>query len=146
MEGLAPPLKLVLEVRKSLERGDSLRTGVQEYLRIQRGEFPAQVMRWLRFRDENRLEELQAQRRSIRSPYRQGLLRLLESGLAGQTIYPRLIELQGEIEEACRTEVERKLEVLPFVALIPLLFFQVPALLILVFVPLLQRLMEDLNR
>ncbi len=83
---------------------------------------------------------------AIKSPHRRALLDLLAMALAGQPILQNLEELKREICEAVDIEIKNHIELLPVKMLIPLLFFQFPAFLILLFGPLLRSLLEELNR
>lgn len=136
MEGLAPPLELLIVVKSSLECGESVRTGVSKYIGSNKSDFAQTVSRWLFAFDQN--GKHQEILRSIPSSHRQATLRVLEQGLMGQSIMPTLVELEKEIDYACKREIEEFIALLPIKLLVPLLLFQFPAYLILLLGPLLK--------
>lgn len=136
MEGLAPPLRLLFAVKRGLEKGQSVRVALNSYLLGDKDDFYPLVIQWLGL-----MQQGQSARKlllSVKSLHRQVLLELLERGLAGEAIYQHLLQLEIEIIEACQDEMNDKLARLPFILLIPLLLFQFPAFLMLLFGPLLQ--------
>ena len=136
MEGLAPPLELLISVKSAIECGESVRVGILKYVSNNKSEFAQTVGRWLFALDQNgKHQELI---KSIKSSYRQAVLRVLEQGLRGQSIMPILTELEKEINEACNREIEQFIALLPLKLLIPLLLFQFPAYLLLLLGPLLK--------
>ncbi|HPI39162.1 MAG TPA: hypothetical protein PLJ21_00050 [Pseudobdellovibrionaceae bacterium] len=138
MEGLAPPLKLLLEVKRALEAGETVRNGVSQYLEKQEDSFSILVQQWLNYNSQNlSTEKLLSKEASI---YRVQLLYLLEEGLLGKSIYKKINEFEQEIEAACEREIQDHLDSLHFKVLLPILFFQFPAFLLLLFGPLLNHL------
>lgn len=135
MEGLAPPLELLLCVKRSIEKGQSVKTGVLNYIGRSNGEFAVVVTRWLGLLQQG--QDPQACLHAILSMHRRTLLHVLERGLRGESIHAVLLQLEGEIVEACHEEITNKIAKLPLVMLIPLLLFQFPAFLMLLFGPLL---------
>lgn len=136
MEGVAPPLELLLAVKRTLEKGQPAKHGVHLYLKRYEGEFPAQVAQWLALLQQGK--ETQVLISGLSSQHRQVLLQLLERGMRGEAIYNILLNLEEEILEACHEELTNKLARLPFILLVPLLLFQFPAFLLLLFGPLLK--------
>ncbi|MNJ91162.1 hypothetical protein D3C87_88080 [compost metagenome] len=143
MEGVAPPLALLLAVKRALEKGQSVRQGLNFYLKRHHDDFSDVVLRWFGL-----LQQGQSARKlllGVKSVHRQVLLELLERGLAGESIYQALLQLESEIIEACQDELNTKLARLPFILLIPLLLFQFPSFLLLLFGPLLQNFFHSLG-
>lgn len=142
MEDIAPPLQLALQLRMGLERGEPIRKLIKEYITNSTDELSNQVAQWIAMRDQglscSKIENL------IKSPYRKALLYLIEKSLRGEGILTQLIQIEEEIKEACRDEIDKKIALMPIKALIPLLFLQFPALLILLFMPLLGQLTRSL--
>ena len=136
MEGVAPPLELLLAVKRSLEKGQTAKQGVHHYLKRCEGEFPATVSKWMALLHQGK--ETQELISGLSSQHRQVLLQLLERGMRGEAIYNILLNLEEEILEACHEELTNKLARLPFILLVPLLLFQFPAFLLLLFGPLLK--------
>lgn len=81
----------------------------------------------------------------LSSLYRRSLLQILERGLRGEAVYSVLLQLETELVEACQEEISNKVARLPFILLIPLLLFQFPAFLMLLFGPLLQNFFHSLG-
>ncbi len=136
MESIAPPLKLLLSVKKALEKGQSTRQGLLIYLKSDQDHFSEKVTKWYAlFQQGLSTSEII---RQISSPHRRILLQLLQRGLAGESIYNPLCQLEIEIVEACHEEIACKMAQLPLVLLVPLLLLQFPAILMLLFGPLLQ--------
>lgn len=143
MDSIAPPLSLLLEVKKAIEQQKSSKQGILKYLQLNQGSFPFEVRTWLsQFeRGTSRVETVS----KINSPYRRQLLFILERGLKGESIYGHLCNLEIEISNACQRELATHLQRLPFKMLIPLLFFLFPAYLIALFGPLLIQFLNQLS-
>lgn len=143
MESVAPPLKCLLEVKLDLLNGESIRPALVHYIEEVDDEFSRLLKVWLFYYEQGK--DFQSMSREIKSPYRRVLIEIFEVGLMGQPILKRLEELESEIILACDIEVEEHLTRLPFLALFPLFFFQLPAFLLLLLGPLLSALLESLN-
>jgi hypothetical protein len=143
MESMNPALALLLAVRRSLERGQSVKIGILDYLKSNSCHFSREVTMWYGVHQQN-LPTNEILSRQI-SSYRQTLLHTLERGLRGEPIYNYLLTLEEEIIAACETSLAESLGQLPFVLLIPLLLFQLPAFLALLFGPLLRQFFEALG-
>ena len=79
------------------------------------------------------------------SPCRRTLLILLEKGLNGMPILSHLEDLEAEIIHSCEAEIEEHIQKLPLLLMIPIFFFLFPAYLILLFGPLLQSIVSQLQ-
>ena len=136
MENIAPPLQLLLCVKRSLEKGQTVRQGTVIFLKQIGGEFTDVVAKWhsLQLQGLSTSELL----KNISSMHRKVLLQIMERGIKGESIYNHLCQLEIEIIEACNDEISQKLARLPFLLLIPLLLMQFPAILMLLFGPLMQ--------
>lgn len=143
MDYIAPPLQLIAHVKRGIEAGNSVRSGIQAYLRSDRSDFAIVTAQWLSLRDQG----IEASRifQSQKSQYRRSLLELLERGLCGEGIYVYLCQLEVETMEACQDEISRKLSKLPFLLMGPLLLLQFPAFLLLLFGPLLDNFFHSLG-
>ncbi len=141
MDHVAPPLQLIAYVKRSIESGQSVRSGVLGFVRSERSDFAKNVSKWLGCLDQGLSTSflISAQR----SQYRRGLLELLERGMRGESVYVYLCQLEQETIEACQDEIDRKLAKLPFLLLAPLLLLQFPAFLILLFGPLLDNFLHS---
>lgn len=143
MENIAPPLALLLRVKRSLEKGQPVRQGVLNYIRQGGDEFAGVVTQWLGLIHQGK--ETRDLVQSIPSLHRRVLLQILERGLCGEPVYNTLLQLENEFVEACQDELSDRIARLPFILLIPLLLFQFPAFLMLLFGPLLQNFFHSLG-
>jgi hypothetical protein len=146
MEGLAPPLRCLIQIQSSIANGESVRSSIARYLQTVSVHDPFSIdVRKFMFAWEQG-HEWRAMLRGIKSSHRRALIEVLACGLAGQSISPHLESLRSEITAACDLEIKEHLEMLPLKMLAPLLLFQFPAFLLLMFGPLLHHLIEELNR
>lgn len=143
MDGLAPPLRLLWEVKRAMERGQSVKQGILGFVRGGNDEFSAQVVQWMALFQQG--QETRGCLEGISSQYRRILLQVLERGLRGESIYNMLQQLEVEIVEACEDEISMKVARLPIFLLVPLLLFQFPAFLLLLFGPLVQNFFHSLG-
>jgi hypothetical protein len=149
VEGLAPPLKCLIEIQSAIQNGETVRNGLVRYLewtqaRCDENPFSSDVRKFLFAWDQGQ-DWKQVVRRSQTS-HRRALLELMAVGLGGQPVQTHLEELRLEIVEACDADIQKHLEMLPVLMLAPLLLLQFPAFLLLLFGPLLNRLIEELSR
>lgn len=143
MEDLAPPLKLILYIKRSMESGKSINEGLKNYFQEIRDEFSPHVWGWYECVQKDL--DVEAVLAGINSQYRKSLLRLLFRGLKKESIFEALLNLEHETIQACQLEIDEKLTKLPYVLMIPVLFFQFPALLLLILGPLIQNFIESLK-
>ena len=143
MESLAPPLALILQVKHSIEKGQSVRQGILSYLKRSSDDFSPHVVQWMAVMHQGQDPNLRLSAEI--SMHRKTLLQLLERGLRGESIYNMLLQLEQETIEACQDEINEKIARLPFLLLVPLLLFQFPAFLMLLFGPLLQNFFHSLG-
>lgn len=146
MDGLNPPLKCLIEIQSSLQNGETARAGAQRYLQRASTDdpFATTVRRFLFSWDQG--QDWRRHVAELGSPHRRALIELLATAMSGQPILAHLEELRAEITSAASAEISRHLELLPLKMLIPLLLLQFPAFLILLFGPLLSKLLEEINR
>lgn len=135
MENLAPPLELVMEVRFQIEKGVSIKNGIQFYINQNRLDPWRQYLAiWLQQIENSRKFDIQNEKMSLQ---RKHCLLVLARGLKGESIYPQLCLLEDELFRAATAEVDEYVATLPIKSLIPLLFFQFPALILMMIGPLL---------
>ena len=137
MVSLAPPLQAVLEIQLHLESGQSVAEAIRSYVKTLPEESFAKELGFFLFTEE-RGGDFEIQK--LKSPYRKHLIELLKRGLQGEPILEGLEELEKDLIEAAKQELEIHLQKLPFLCLIPLLLFEFPALLLLLIGPLLSHL------
>ena len=140
MEDLAPPLVLLWDVRRSLERGQSVGAGIKSYLAniedYRRNNFKNQVENWWAAQNNEQISFDS----SGMSEKRKYLLEILEAGLRGHGILPALLSAEEELMLSCEDEILAHVAWLPIFSLIPLLFFVFPALMIVLLSPLIELL------
>lgn len=143
MEGVAPPLELLMRVKRSVEKGQSVKQGIFHYIKHSDGEFALAVTHWLGLLQQG--QDPQSYLQTVSSLYRRTLLQVLERGLRGEPIHAVLLRMEEEMVEACQEELANRIAQLPFLMLIPLLLFQFPAFLLLLFGPLVQNFFHSLG-
>lgn len=141
MEVLSPHLKLVMSLRQSLESGDSVRSAIRDYLSKNSDEVAKNMSVWLAQIEHSQNSFMKSDQSS--NGIREDIFQLIFRGLQGQSILPQLILLEEELCEAAKLEIEALSTILPLKALIPLLLFQFPALLLLLFGPLLRQMLSS---
>jgi len=142
MEGLAPILRCVLEVRFALENGESVRAGLVRALSGATDRFSLDLQRWLFAWDQGQMEN---QEDHAETPYQRNLVSLLGHGLRGNSIRPQLLDLEGEVEQACNEQIDDFIRMLPMKMTIPVLLLQFPAFLILLLGPMVSELLKGLQ-
>lgn len=139
MENLSPGLQLLLDVRAALENGSSVRTGLLNFLKNNRSDFSSLVSSWMLLIDQ---EQNAGDLLKSLHPCRRALLVLLEKGLRGLPVLGALNDLEREIVQSCEQEIEERVQKLPVLLLLPVLFLMFPAYLLLLLGPI---LLEILN-
>ena len=135
MEDITPTLILLWDVKRAIERGQSIRVGVQNFIeRTQKNQFKEQVKLWW-------LSQTGAQvvfDSSKMSLSRKHLLEILEHGLRGLTILETLKSYEQELIFRCEDEIQKHIARLPMILMIPLMGLIFPAMLLLLLGPLLK--------
>ena len=135
MENLAPPLELLMEVRFQIEKGNPVKKGILSYIEQDRKDpWRQYLLIWLKEIEQSRKFEINSKKISLQ---RKHCLIILGRGIVGESIHAQLCSLEEELFRAATAEVEEYISILPIKSLIPLLFFQFPALLMLILGPLL---------
>ncbi len=144
MENLAPPLSCVLEILSATANGESIRTGFLSYLSHFNDEFSILGRKFLFAWDKD--QNWQKLIQDEKSSYRRILLELVAAGLSGMSIQNQLKEVQIEIERGMDLEIKRHIDLLPLKMMVPLLLFQFPAFLILLFGPILSQFFKEIAK
>lgn len=135
MENLAPPLELLMEVRFGLEKGQALKKTLLQYIETKpEDSWRQQLGLWLKLLEMGRSPQEVVGKMTF---VRRQCLEILEMGLRGDSVYQQVCNLEEEVYEATKLEIEEFVAVLPLKSLIPLLFFQFPAFLALLMGPFL---------
>lgn len=144
MEDIAPPLGCAMQIRSLIEAGVSPHQAIQTYIQSYKSDFSKQLLKWF-IHINNKSSSGETLDQLSLSPHRRVLIETLEIGLKGQPIYQRLVELESELVEVSRREIEKQAQNLSFKLLIPLFLFQVPAFFLLLIGPIFLQLLERLN-
>ncbi len=144
MEDLAPPMTCLLELQSAQDNGESVRSGFSKYIGQSKDEFGELSRKFLFAWDKG--QNWSRLIHEEKSSYRRILLELVASGLSGQSIQIHLKEVQIEIERAMELEIKRHIDLLPIKMLLPLLIFQFPAFLLLLFGPILNQLLKEFEK
>jgi hypothetical protein len=137
MENISPSLILLWDIKRSLEKGQALQTGVRIFLnRKLKNSFSIEVERWW-LSQNNAL--LVYDKRHL-SPTRKYLFEIFELGLAGQSILEILKSYEVELIQKCEDEIQDHIAQLPLLLMIPLMGLIFPAMLMLLIGPLLASL------
>lgn len=141
MENLAPSLRLALAIRWGLEKGQSCRKSLIDFAKLEEDllwkqkidlfikQFDAGSDPWCL------LGEIPESRRAV--------LRLVEKGLRGQSIYQPLCQLEADLWQMSELELQAFILKLPLKGLGPLFLFQFPALLVLILGPIFLGILKD---
>ena len=143
MDYLAPPLNAVLQIQLRIKNGSSVHFAIQAYVK----DFPEcplaiQIGLWLFYVKTGKSFKESI---LIKKSYRKALLDILYKGLNGEPILDILQEFELELKTAALQDLEQQIQKLPFLSLIPLFLFQVPAFFLLLLAPLLLELQISLN-
>lgn len=142
MVSLAPPLQAVLEIRLYIENGKSVSQAIKTYVQSALEDpFAKELGLWLFAEETGGSFNI----KSLKSIHRKHLLDILKRGLKGEPVLEILEDYEKDLIEICKEDLEKHLQKLPFIALIPLLLFEFPALLILLVGPLLLNLLSALQ-
>ena len=162
MVPLAPPLRAVLEIRLEIENGVSVSQAIRSFSRRASDDiFAKELGLWLFARETGQgldwpARETEArqnkdrllpyhQKTAFKSPYRKQLVDILARGLRGEPVLENLTELEEELKQATEEDLNRHLQKLPFLSLIPLMLFELPAFLLLLVGPLVLDLLSALQ-
>lgn len=137
MENIAPPLILLWDVRRSLEKGHSVSTGIKSFLiRRKSGNFHDQIENWWAAQNNPQI----LYNKCGMNYKRQFLLETLELGLKGHAILQTLQSIETELILSCEDEIQRHVTLLPLISLIPMMLLVFPAVMIVLVSPLIKLL------
>lgn len=136
MEDLTPTLNLILVVREALERGDSLRTALAEFIENDKSDLKLFLI--------GQIKPGHKLSRPLKETER-NILSVLQRGLEGEPILPILKELEQDLVERSEAEIEEFTQKLTLRSLLPLLLLVFPGYLILLLGPTLESLLISLE-
>ena len=135
MENISPALILLWDIKRALEKGQSVSLGMKFFLNRKIDDiFFNQVDQWWLAQNNT----LSAFNKSELAPTRKHLLEILEMGLKGQSILEFLKVYEQELILGCEDEIQVHLARLPLILMFPLMGLIFPALMILLIGPLLK--------
>lgn len=140
MENIAPPLRLVMSLRRSIENGDSMASALRKYLGQSEDDLTSEITKLLL---QQPLTSEDREKHSF-SPCREALFTVIQSGLAGQSVFAPLVQLEKEILALSYIDIEKTIQKIPLQLIWPVLFMQFPAYLMLLLGPLLDYLTRNL--
>lgn len=127
-------MQLLWTVRRGIEKGQSVQSGIQAYLsQGTEDEFSVLVRRWWRARQNPEM----FYDHGVFSFHRRLLIELLEAGLSGQPIAQQLQSLEIELLLHCENMIQKHIALLPVISLLPLLLLIFPSMALLILWPLL---------
>ncbi len=158
MEGLAPPLEALICLRYEIEKGNSVKSALKNYLATKsfvRAQSRFRLLHW-RAKEPSLHIKLSQLLRAYeagenfpifaveKKPHRMALMNVLSRGLKGEPIHTYLLQLEEELREACEEDLETHIATLPVKMLFPLLLLQFPAFLLLLLGPLMMQILNSL--
>lgn len=139
MENINCTARVVSQVKYRVLSGQSVRNAVVESTKGLQSSFEKDLYRWT----QNSTTSFKAT--TPLTPAQQAFLNLLTEGFYGKPIYEPLSQLEIEIHEALLDEIQEHVHKLPFLSLIPMLFFIGPALFLILVGPILFTLIKELQ-
>lgn len=138
MENIISPLKLIWCVRKAVEKGRSVKSGIHDYLKCPKDDWHEEIFQWLLLIQQglNTQNSLHIQKTVLRKQ----LLMTIEKGLKGESIIKNLVSLEDEIHDQIDLQLNQHLSRLPYLMLVPVALFFFPACLILMLGPFILQL------
>ncbi len=143
MEHLAPPYQFTLDLLYELESGGTARSAVKKYTTHFQNEFCLMLRHWLRLQE---FGELVIAEPTFKSSYQKAIWDLLMLSQQGVSLIVPVRELELELRFVCEEQLEQHLATLPYKLMIPLLFLQFPALMVILLGPLLAQLLTEVAR
>lgn len=142
MERINPVLSCIIELESALISGESVKSGIHSYINYSDSDELQSQCKVFLLAYENG-QNIKHFNKAIKSDLRLSLFHLLHRGLGGEPISQYLKELKTFTIEQSEKDISQFMTVLPFKAMIPLFLFQLPALLILLFGPIVLSLQES---
>lgn len=140
MEFIAPPLKTVLFLRMKISNGVSVRGALREYLLSESDSFSSELMVWYQAKQANPDHQYHSNKF-----FRRQIVQTIERGLRGEPVDKVLEELEREMIEISREDVDVHLDRLPTLMLIPMMLFQLPGFLVILLGPVFASLFRSLG-
>lgn len=140
MAHIVPSLAFLGSVKSGIEQGISVSESISRSLNGQDDEYHTQMTLWWAF-EKNAL----ANNVVFKTQYQKSLAEILHNGLLGAPIYEHLELLEKEMTEEFERQWRGYLESLPMKLSLPLLLFFFPAYVVLMFGPLIIKLLSEVQ-
>ena len=140
MDFIAPPLKTVLYLRMQIGNGISVHSALREYLITETDSFRSELLTWYQKKQSDPGIQYDSPRF-----FRKQVVQTIERGLRGEPVDKILQDLEYEMLEISREDMEAHMDRLPSLMLIPLMVFQLPGFLLILLGPVFTRLFESLG-
>lgn len=141
MDFLAPSAACLLHVRHGLECGSSPSDAIRSAIGRGRDDFSVSLRKWWLARERGAPV---AVRDLFPAPLQRILIEVFERGLRGEPILSRLSEVEEEMKLAMVDCVERHIQRLPVLMLLPLTGLIFPSFMVLLIGPLVNELLRSL--
>lgn len=138
MENLGFLLKLTINMRCSIECGESVRTFLYRYLSEETDTETRKLKIWLTY-----FERTKENKNVFKNNTYRILCELIVQGLEGYAILERLKSFEEELIEVCKEDLQKRLDQLPYEMMLPLLLFMFPGYLLLILGPIIVHLMSS---
>lgn len=142
MEFLSPTFRSMVSIRQSVEAGRSLRESIQKIVAKPDGPFDRKLLYWWISIEQGLQPDLN---RSFNNIVQRHCAEALSKGLKGEAFLERLKALEEEMQSQMQDTLERHLQRLPVILLLPLLCMIFPSFMILILGPLVQNLLGSLK-
>lgn len=142
MDFLAPSAACLLQVRHRLECGSSVSDSIRAAIGREQDEFSVRLRQWWLARERGAPAPA---REFFKVPLQRILVEVFERGLRGEPILGRLAEVEEEMELAMEDCVEKHIQRLPVLLLLPLTGLIFPSFMLLLIGPLVSELVRSLS-
>lgn len=140
MENITPTLILLWDVKRSIQKGQSVRFGAELFAKRPLDcKFHQSFCVWFAVRGLRPHLNSAANKDAFNYLQRQ-LIDLIELGISGESVLSHLNQLEKEVIRNCEEEINEYLATLPLKALVPLVCCLFPSMFLLLLVPLLKML------
>lgn len=132
-------LEILLELKIQLQSGHAPSVGLQKVLEPRSSSLSRAMKIWhIRVSaGQSHQEVLSSIKDLVQTPARKNFMYLMNRGFKGSPIFESLSNLEAEFYFALEQDLERQVQLLPIKLLIPLTFFILPAVMILLLSPVL---------
>lgn len=134
MDDIAAPYVFIEKLRHELEAGASLLPVLRRYVRENTNDLSEQLELWLLHVQTQSLPVGEVQKSW--PLYRKSIFDLLDLSRSGVSIIEPLKSMEQELLKVCENDLQRHLDRLPFKLMVPMLFLQFPAVMLLIVGPL----------